>query len=58
MFLPTIWYHQFPFLTNFRKFANSEKVRFIKKVGKLDRFVILPQNAHERGSAALVSGQS
>ena len=58
MSLPTIWYHQFKFLTNFRKFAKSEKVRFIKKVGKLAKFVILLQDAHKGGGAALVFGQS
>ena len=58
MSLPTIWYHQFQFLINFRKFAKREKVGFIKKVGKLAKFVILLQDAHEGGSAALVSGQS
>ena len=58
MSLPTIWYHRFQFLTNFRKFANSERVRFIKKVGKLAKFVIPLQDAHEGGSATLVSGQS
>ena len=58
MSLPTIWYHLFQFLTNFRKFAKSEKVRFIEKVRKLAKFVIPLQDAHEGGSAALVSGQS
>ena len=33
-------------------------MRFIEKVGKLGKFGILPQDAHERGGAALVSGQS
>ena len=47
MSLPPIWYHQFQFLTNFRKFAKSEKVRFIKKAGKLAKFVILFHNAHK-----------
>ena len=58
MSLPTIWYHLFQCLTNFRKFARSEKVRFIKKVGKLAKFLILLQDAHEGGGAALVSGQN
>ena len=58
MSLPTIWYHRFQFLTNFRKFAKSEKVRFIKKVGKLAKFVISLQNAHKGGGAALAPGQS
>ena len=58
MSLSTIWYHRFQFLTNFRKFAKSEKVIFIKKAGKLAKFVILLQDAHEGGGAALVSGQS
>ena len=58
MSLPTIWYHWFQFLINFTKFLKSEKVRFIEKVGKLAKFVILLQDAHEGGSAALVSGQS
>ena len=58
MSLPTIWYYQFQFLINFRKYVKSEKVIFIEKVGKLAKFVILLQDAHERGSAALASGQS
>ena len=58
MSLPTIWYYQFQFLINFRKFAKSQKVRFIEKVGKLAKFVILLQDAHKGGSAALASGQS
>ena len=58
MSLPTIWYHQFQFLMNFRKFVKSEKARFIEKVGKLAKFVILLQDANEGGSAALGSGQS
>ena len=33
-------------------------MRFIKKVGKLAKFVISLQDAHEGGSAALVSDQS
>ena len=53
MSLSTIWYHQFQFLINFRKFTKSEKVRFIEKVGKLTKFVIPLQDAHERGSATL-----
>ena len=53
-----IWYHRFQFLTNFRKFAKSEKVRFIEKVGKLAKFIILLQDTHKEGSAALVSDQS
>ena len=56
MSLPTIWYHWFQFLINFRKFAKSEKVRFIEKVGKLAKFVIQLQDAYEGGSAALASG--
>ena len=47
MSLPTIWYHQFQFLINFAKFAKSEKVRFIKKVGKLAKFVIPLHDAHK-----------
>ena len=58
MSLPTIWYHQFQFLVDFRKFAKSEKVRFIEKAGKLAKFVIPLQDAHEGGGVALVSGQS
>ena len=58
MSLPTIWYHQFQFLINFRKFVKSEKVGCIEKVGKLAKFVILLQDAHEGGSAALASGQN
>ena len=58
MSLPTIWYHWFQFLINFRKFTKSEKVRFIEKAGKLAKFVILFQDVHERGSTALASGQS
>ena len=57
MSLPIIWYHWFQFLINFRKFSKSKNVRFIKKAGKLAKFVILLQDAHEGGSAALVSGQ-
>ena len=58
MSLSTIWYHWFQFLINFRKFAKREKVRFIKKVGKLAKFVILLQDAHKGGGVTLVSGQS
>ena len=36
----------------------EEKVRFIEKVGKLAKFVILLQDAHEGGGAALAPGQS
>ena len=55
--LSTIWYHRFKILINFRKFAKREIVRFIKKVGKLAKFVILLQDAHEGGGVALASGQ-
>ena len=58
MSLSTIWYHRFQFLINFSKFTKSEKVRFIKKAGKLAKFVILLPDAHEGGSATLASGQS
>ena len=43
----TIWYYWFQFLINFRNFAKREKVRFIKMVGKLAKFVILSQDARE-----------
>ena len=33
-------------------------MRFIEKVGKLAKFVISLQDAHEGGGTALVSGQS
>ena len=33
-------------------------MRFIKKAGKLAKFFISPQDAHEGGGVALVSGQS
>ena len=58
MSLSTIWYHSFKFLSNFIKFAKREKVRFVKRAGKLAKFVILLQDAHEGGSAAVASGQS
>ena len=58
MSLSTGWYHRFQFLSNFRKFAKREIVRFIEKVGKLAKFVISLQDAHNGGSAALASGQS
>ena len=41
----TIWYHRFQILINFKIFVKREKVRFIKKVGKLGKFVILSQDA-------------
>ena len=58
MSLSTIWYHHFKFLSNFIKFTKRKKVRFVKRVGKLAKFVILLQDAHEGGSAAVDSGQS
>ena len=58
MALSTIWYHWFQSLINFRKFTTREKVRFNKRVGKLAKFGILLQDAHEKVCAALVSDQS
>ena len=56
MSLPTIWYHHFQFLINFRKFAKREKVRFVKKVGKLAKLVISSQDVGEaRPQSALLA---
>ena len=41
----TIWYHQFQILINFKIYDKREKVRFIKKAGKLGKSVILSQDA-------------
>ena len=41
----TIWYHRFQILINFKIFVKREKVRFIKKAGKLGKSVILSQDA-------------
>ena len=40
------------------KIPKCDYLRFIKLAGKLAKFAILLQDAHEGGSAALVSGQS
>ena len=40
------------------KIPKHDYLRFIKSVGKLAKFAILLQDAHEGGSVALVSGQS
>ena len=40
-------------LENFNQIQKSEKVRFIEKAGKLAKFVIPLQDAHERGSTTL-----
>ena len=44
MSLSTIWYHCFKFLSNFIKFTKREKVRFVKRVGKLAKFAISSQD--------------
>ena len=49
MTLSTIWYHRFQILINYKIFAKCEKVRFIEKVGKLGKFVILSQDATPTG---------
>ena len=58
MSLSTVWYPHFKFLSNFIKIPKHDYVRFIEAVGKLAKFAILLQDAHEGGSSALVSGQS
>ena len=57
MSLSTAWYPHFKFLSNFIKIPKCDYVRFIKSVGKLAKFAIPLQDAHEGGSAALASGQ-
>ena len=56
MSLSTIWYHHFKVLSNYK--IHQKRKRFVKRVGKLAKFVILLQDAHEGGSAAVASGQS
>ena len=58
MSLSTAWHPSFKFLSNFIKITKCDYVRFIKSVGKLAKFAISLQDAHEGGCAALVSGQS
>ena len=58
MSLSTVWYHHLKFLNNFIKIPKCDYLRFIELAGKLAKFAILLQDAHEGGSAALVSGQS
>ena len=58
MSLPTIWYHRFQFLINFRKFVKKEKMRFVEKAGKLAKFAILSQDARETRHVMASTGKS
>ena len=47
MSLSTVWYPHFKFLSNIIKFTKREKVRFVKRVGKLAKLAIFSQGVME-----------
>ena len=58
MSLPTVWHHHFKFLSSFEKLSKWKHVRFVKKVGKLAKFVILSQDARETRHVLASAGKS
>ena len=54
MSLSTVWYPHFKFLSNFIKFTKREKVRFVKRVGKLAKFAIFSQDVTEARPQSVV----